>query len=286
VRGLTDDQGVITKTLQADATCLSIPDVSKNIAAQFMAHDQAWANPPTRLNDLRTQAVAFNVTGLAPDTSFADAYLFSSKHLICDPAPCHENPQSPFPGTPTPAQRTQIVQLAGFYKQDYESLLATFNDDVVAALTADAVVDLSTSTQDLAKYAGFDVGAIYIPRIEELRQFFMVHVYPWGPLELETNNVAAIKGWKSRVSLAFGASIGDISANSGSRVKNDKAFVYGVGYRINKYFRISAGGVVFRDTKTFDLHNEAFIGPSLDLTALPGLKQIFASAQSPSTPTK
>jgi hypothetical protein len=103
-------------------------------------------------------------------------------------------------------------------------------------------------------------------------------------VDLDTNGLAAIKGWKSRFSIALGASIGDISANSGSRVKNDKAFVYGVGYRINKYFRVSAGGAVFRDTKTFDLHNEAFIGPSIDLTALPGLKQIFASAQSPSNP--
>jgi hypothetical protein len=286
VRGLTDDQGVITKTLQADAPCLSVPDVSKNIAAQFMAHDQAWANPRTRIDDLKGRVAAFHVEGLDPDASYADAYLFASKHLTCNLASCQENSQNPFTSNPplTEAQRNQVKQYAIYYKTDYDDLLATFKDDVVAALTADAVVDLSTSTPDLAKYAGFDAGAIYIPRIEELRQFFMVHVYPWGPVDLDTNGLAAIKGWKSRFSIALGASIGDISANSGSRVKNDKAFVYGVGYRINKYFRVSAGGAVFRDTKTFDLHNEAFIGPSIDLTALPGLKQIFASAQSPSNP--
>ena len=61
-------------------------------------------------------------------------------------------------------------------------------------------------------------------------------------------------------------------------MKEENAFVYGVGFRLNKYFRVTAGGMVFRSSGATQcsLCNEFFVGPSIDLTALPGLRQIFA----------
>jgi len=113
----------------------------------------------------------------------------------------------------------------------------------------------------------------------------MVNVYPFGPVDLDTNGMALVN-WKSRFSIALGMSLGDLSTSAKSRIKGDNAFVYGLGYRINKYFRVSVGGMTYRDAGSGNgLLNELFIGPSIDLTALPGLKQIFASASGKSSGT-
>jgi len=37
----------------------------------------------------------------------------------------------------------------------------------------------------------------------------------------------------------------DISGASNSKVSSQNAFVYGLGVRLNKYFRISAGGMLY-----------------------------------------
>jgi len=156
-------------------------------------------------------------------------------------------------------------------------LLKAFAGDVIAQLNQGVQLSQSSTTQDVNKYAGFDVGALYAPRISELREFNMVHIYPWGPVELDTSGKIP---FTNRWSLALGASIGDLSSNGKSRVKSDKAFVYGVGFRINKYFRVTAGGMLYRDTVGNRLLNEGFIGPSVDITAFSALKQIFASSSS------
>jgi hypothetical protein len=176
---------------------------------------------------------------------------------------------------------TKAVQSAAkAFETSYESVLAAFGGDVIAQLSQGVVLSQSSTTQDLSKYAGFDAGALYVPRINELRGYYMVHIYPTGPVELDTSgHIPFLDRW----SIAVGESTGDLSANKASRVKSDKAFVYGVGFRLNKYFRVTAGGMVYRDAVGNRLLNEVFIGPSIDVTALPGLKSIFASSSSKST---
>jgi hypothetical protein len=59
---------------------------------------------------------------------------------------------------------------------------------------------------------------------------------------------------------------------------------------LNKYFRLTAGGLLYRTTlpaangstspANASLRQEFFIGPSIDVTALSALQSIFAKAKS------
>jgi hypothetical protein len=180
----------------------------------------------------------------------------------------------------TDNETAAVQQAADAFEKSYQSVLAAFGGDVIAQLSQGVVLSQSSTTQDLNKYAGFDAGALYAPRINELRGYYMVHIYPTGPVELDTSG--HIPFW-DHWSIAVGESTGDLSSNGASRVKSDKAFVYGLGFRLNKYFRVTAGGMLYRDSAGNRLLNEAFIGPSVDITALPGLKSVFASSSSKST---
>ena len=121
-------------------------------------------------------------------------------------------------------------------------------------------------TQDLSKYAGFDAGALQSPRTNELRPFYLVHAYPWGPVDLETTgHVPLAQRW----SLAVGISTGSGPSN--------REFVYGLGFRLNKYFHFTAGTMISRDPVSGRLRGTFCFGPSIEITALPGLTAIFAS---------
>jgi hypothetical protein len=177
---------------------------------------------------------------------------------------------------PEGVHETQTVNdAADAFDKAYQPVLTAFGSDVIAQLSEGVALSQSSTTQDLNKYAGFDAGALFAPRINELRGFYMVHIYPTGPVELETSGHIR---FRDRFSIAFGESTGDLSSNGASRVKSDKAFVYGLGVRINKYFRFTVGSMVYRDTVGNRLLNEVFLGPSIDITALPGLKSVFASS--------
>lgn len=95
---------------------------------------------------------------------------------------------------------------------------------------------------------------------------------------------------RQRVSLTFGIALKDISGSSKSKIASENAFVYGLGFRLNKYFRLSAGGMMYRATlptvngssspSNGTLRHEFFVGPSIDVTALPALQTIFAKSKS------
>lgn len=121
-------------------------------------------------------------------------------------------------------------------------------------------------TQDLTKYAALDAGVLQTPHFNDLRQFYLVHAYPWGPVGLETSgHVPFAQRW----SLAIGASPG--TAGSGREV------VYGLGFRVNKYFHFTAGVMIRRDAASGRLSGSFCFGPSIDITAMPGLTSIFGS---------
>jgi len=121
-------------------------------------------------------------------------------------------------------------------------------------------------TQDLSKYAGFDAGVLQSPRTSELRPVYLIHAYPWGPVDLETTgHVPFAQRW----SLAVGMPVGSGQTN--------REFVYGVGFRLNKYFHFTAGTMISRDASSGRLRGAFCFGPSIEITALPGLTSIFAS---------
>jgi hypothetical protein len=165
-----------------------------------------------------------------------------------------------------------------------------FTGSASLAVGTDSASDVAC---DLLKYAGFDVGALYSFRLSELRSFAIIHIY-FGPIQMKTTPLAAQsslgEALRQRVSLAFGIALKDISGSTNSKISGENAFVYGIGFRVNKYFRITAGGLLYRTTLPVvtgtsnitngTLRNEIFVGPSIDLTALPALESILAKAKS------
>jgi len=200
------------------------------------------------------------------------------------------------------AVRNAVKEEVKRFKDAYRSVLAALNTGMQSVMfqgSSSLVVgndQQSDLVSDLKKYAGFDVGALYAYRISELRSFAMVHIY-FGPIDSKTEapldpNVKH-PHWEAirqRVSLAFGIALKDLSGASQSKISGENAFVYGVGVRLNKYFRLSAGGMLYRTTlpaangttspANGALRQEIFVGPSIDVTALPALKSIFAKSQS------
>lgn len=163
----------------------------------------------------------------------------------------------------------------------FEEVRAIFRQSITAEFEASATASEEAMIKDFEKYVGLDFGAIYIPRIDELRSFATANIY-FGPVEdspapvtATTRKAKATQFIRQRLSLTFGISIGDLSSGEKSKIKGDNAFLYGVGFRLNKYFRLVTGGAIFRSSIDNELRNEFFIGPSVDVTAFRQIGRIF-----------
>jgi hypothetical protein len=198
-----------------------------------------------------------------------------------------------------PVLSAAVLKQVTTYLKTYQNAASAVNDGLKNALftgTSSLAVGSDEATDvscDLQKYAGFDVGALYSFRLSELRSFFVANVY-FGSVQLRPGAPQPKPGpgeWlRQRVSLAFGVALADLSSSSSSKISGENAFVYGLGVRINKYFRITAGGLLYRTTlpavngstspANGSLRQEFFIGPSIDITALSALQSIFAKAKS------
>jgi len=277
LNGISDKSGSLTKIFQSVLpSCAVVTDITA-AAVKGLQVDSA-----TNLLGLPGKVIEFGQTGIALhgyDQTMAAGRLYA---WIKAKNGKYTKDTTDGEKALTGDEAISVKTAAGTFTTAYESVLAAFGGDVIAQLNQGVVLSQSSTTQDLSKYAGFDAGALYAPRINELRGYYMVHIYPTGPVELDTSG--HIPFW-DRWSIAVGESTGDLSSNGASRVKGDKAFIYGVGFRLNKYFRVTAGGMLYRDAVGNRLLNEAFIGPSIDVTALPGLKSVFASSSSKSTGT-
>jgi hypothetical protein len=269
--------GALTKILQnLLPSCAVVTDVTTAAVKAFAQSSDLYALPQ-RVIDFGKQVDNLDGYSSTMTPSQLDAFIKAKngKYTKNGGKPLTDDAAA------NGVHETKAMQdAANAFENAYQSVLAAFGGNVIAQLSQGVALTQSSSTQDLNKYAGFDAGALYAPRINELRGYYMVHIYPTGPVELDTSGHIPI--W-DRFSIAVGESTGDLSSNGASRVKGDKAFVYGLGVRINKYFRISAGGMVYRDAVGNRLLNEVFIGPSIDITALPGLKSVFASSSSKAT---
>ena len=250
---ISDKTGALTQALGGALACASATTTATAAVANLRANLPALFDLNNRLDDLKFHYKDQFTAAM----SASDAYELIKQKSLKD---------------------TEKLIFIQKFTRDYEKVRDGLAVDVVSQWSLGVQQDISSTTTDFDKYAGVDVGAVYVPRINELRQFFMVNVYPWGPVVLDSNGLM-MRNWKQRTALAFGVSLGDLSSNANSRVKKENAFVYGLSYRINKYFRITAGGVLYRESAPGSrLLNEFAFGPSIDITALPGLKQVFASA--------
>jgi hypothetical protein len=268
LRSVSDSSGALTKALQSQLSCVSITDVTAAAVAGLQKNLPSLVNLNQRLADLKAR----KLDGLNDSMTVSEASDFITGHLKKDAD--YQRGGAALAGEMLKAAKASVDA----FSQDCQAVRNAFAFDLVAQLNQAVLIDLASATTDLQKYAGFDVGAAYVPRINELREFFMINIYPWGPVGLDTQGLIS-KDWEGRFSLAVGFSLADLSSNAHSRVKGESAFMYGLGYRINKYFRLNVGGVMYRDAGAGNgLLNEFSIGPSIDLSALPGLKQLFASA--------
>ena len=205
---------------------------------------------------------------------------------------------SKLPATLAPAIKQNIQSSVQQFVATFEAAGAAMAGLKAAAFTGTSSLAVGQDTEtdvvsDLKKYAGFDVGAMYSYRLSELRSFAMVHIY-LGPIQMKTDAPPSKPGrweWlRQRVSLGFGMALKDLSGASKSKISSQNAFAYGVGFRLNKYFRLSAGGLLYRTTlpavngvtspANGTLRQEFFVGPSIDVTALSALQSIFAKAKS------
>jgi hypothetical protein len=262
LQDITSANGALTKILQNQLPCVAITDVSAATLTGLRTSQLASINLDSLLKAVLDPAL--KLQGVQAGMSPGDLHQIYTTHK--DQLK-----------TSDPALQNTADSILKRFDDAYTTVLSVFQVSVVAQITEGVQMNVNSVTTDLQKYAGFDIGAIYAPRLNELRDFFVGNIYLFGPVDLDPNGVANVN-WKSRLSLALGVSLGDLSGNAKSRVSSNKAFVYGVGFRLNKYFRLSAGGFLYRDGGPGNrLLNEVFIGPSVDLTALPGLKQIFSS---------
>lgn len=181
------------------------------------------------------------------------------------------------------AARKEVPASLTQYAETYDNLLKLFPKEVQIATSFTSVAE-DVGVKDFEKYAGVDVGAIYIPRVQELRAFFTVNIY-WGAVEdapapagKPLKGPAKVGQWlQQRLSFSVGFSLKDLSgrAPEKSQVYSNSAFLAGLGFRLNKYFRFSAGDAIVRDRASNKLAHALYLGPSVDITALQNLRVLF-----------
>lgn len=144
------------------------------------------------------------------------------------------------------ARRTSV----DLFRKDYEALKGVLIH-VAAVVSVQAGGSTTGSTAAIEKFAGFDYGAVYAPRINELRQFATMNIYagsvtddPAKPLCGDDKKKRCFV--QQRVSLTLGITISDISGAAHSKIKGNNAFICGIGFTLNRYFRLAVGSAVFR----------------------------------------
>ncbi len=241
----------------------SLKDVLGNSAVPGVTVGMSASEAASKIGDF------FNTAGIKPDVNAI---------------------QDKIANAPTPAERTAFRKqlVAAVFLESYKRLTDSVGGALaveIAGTQADAAVSDSATIKDFEKYAGIDYGAIYVPRAQAFRHFFTVNVY-FGSVEDQPAPSAASSGdskkfgnfLQQRISLTFGVSIGDLSSQKASIIKDNNAFVYGMGFRINKYFRLTAGAVGFRDARSDRFSHALMVGPSVDLTAFKFIAGIFGKA--------
>ena len=174
-----------------------------------------------------------------------------------------------------------VKMAANNFKVHWEKATVVMSVYATAALkdriSVQSKVRTALSTSELERYVGIDLGAMFVPNAEELRKFMMVNIY-WGPVtDKPQNEISSTRAFfQSRTSLAVGWDMGDISGNESSKIKANYAYSIGIGFRLNKYFRLTAGSMLYRSVPTGNLEKETYYGLSMDLTAFKTLQTMVS----------
>lgn len=122
---------------------------------------------------------------------------------------------------------------------------------------------------DMKRYSGMDYMLLYIPSEQVVGQFFTISSYGGNivdPDSFDKNN---------RWSFSGGISTGNIS-----NTVNSSAYFVGVGYRLDKYFRMTAGPVFVHRINDPTFTWSFSIGLSASLDIIPAIFQGFTEANS------
>ena len=173
-------------------------------------------------------------------------------------------------------------------KRTLDPLVKLIAENFVAQLDVDLDLSRTVAVKDFEKFAGIDVAAIYLPSLDELRSFATLNIY-FGPVEdTPAPTMGNGRGWakflQQRLSLTLGVSTGDISGRSDddkfsnnktqARISGNHAFLYGFGFRLNKHFRLTFGGSMFRNSSANTIDHALFVGSSVDLTGFKFLRSL------------
>lgn len=166
------------------------------------------------------------------------------------------------------------------YARVHRAIRAEIKDELTAEVSVVAEAQASALVQDLQRYAGLDIGTLYSPGAEELRSFMLVNIYFGAvddkPLPLSTNQW--LRTLQTRASLTVGYDLGDMSDNQDSDIDGDNAYALGLGFRLNKYFRLSGGKMYYRSKDSGRIEDDGFAAISLDITAFKALQSLVTKA--------
>jgi hypothetical protein len=246
-----------------------------SLAGGFYRNLPAIANLRTRLKDFEDAGVP----GITAATNASQARQEISSLAESDYAAL-------FPGVADVAARQRLIdgtkQSAALFASDYDKVVKVLTTVILRdSIGVSAQQISSAEVKYLEKYAAVDVAALWVPRINELRGFALLNVY-WGPVELTPPSSKQVdqgkREWlRERTSLVLGFSLKNISSSHASKIRGNNVWVYGLGFRINRYVRVSAGSAIYRGpAQDSGLRNDFFVGPSIDLTAIEYFKTIFA----------
>ena len=130
--------------------------------------------------------------------------------------------------------------------------------------------------QDLQRYAGIDIGGLYAPSIDELRQFLLINIY-FGAVDDKPRRFSSSQDfWVSRFSLSVGAEMGDLGGSDDAVIRDGKAYAIGVGFRLNKYFRLGVGSMLYRSVSHNDLRSAGYVVISMGLTGFRALEGLVS----------
>ncbi len=169
--------------------------------------------------------------------------------------------------------------------ENYETLKIALKQTILKNSLVKVNFSSVTETKDVTIYYDFDIAAIHLPGLDELRSFSTVNLYIVDT-EATPDPLFSRSFWK-RSSITVGLSLKAISGKAQSKIEGNKAFLVGLGFRINKYFRMTAGTSIYRvateqddgkgQMQNDDLKHTFYWGLSMDLSRLPLLPDLFGA---------
>ena len=169
---------------------------------------------------------------------------------------------------------SELLDQYAAYKESSEIIKTIITDKIEKTVSDLQLIseysssfESSVTISDLEYYAGFDIG-YFIVSDQNVYPFFTVNIYPH---KVEINKDP--QGLWERLSLS-----GGIAIKSADIPSNGMVYMLGLGFRMNKLFRITAGTAFYQDITTKKIKGEYTAGLSLNFRYITDLLQIANGA--------